>query len=62
MSVWSDFMVHRQYKENNFWIAGYPAGYPVSGHTGYPAGYPVTSTGYPAGYRIAKMAGYPVHP
>ena len=40
-------------------LAGYPAGYPVSGLAGYPAGYPVPLPDYPAGYRMAKKAGYP---
>ena len=25
-----------------YYLAGYPAGYPVSGQAGYPAGYPVS--------------------
>jgi hypothetical protein len=55
-------------KENliNYWIsytvAGYPAGYPVSGLTGYPAEQSGIrpDTGYQK--RPDYPAGYPVHP
>jgi hypothetical protein len=56
--------------EINYWIfqtlAGYPAGYPVSGLTEYPAGYPAGQSGIrpDTGYkkRPDYPAGYPVHP
>jgi hypothetical protein len=54
----------------NYWIsltlAGYPAGYPVSGLTGYPARYPAGQSGIRPDtvYQNKRdyPAGYPVHP
>jgi hypothetical protein len=64
------FLPYLKKNKTNYWIsytlAGYPAGYQVSGLNGYPAGYPAgqrnirPDTGYQK--RPDYPAGYPVHP